>query len=71
MATKPIAVFPLRMPRSTRDQAIHTAKEEGISLNQLIILALVEKIARMETIRKEDSVPPRWSPQSDPGYRNP
>lgn len=44
--------FPLRLPKSTRHQAVEVAKAEGLSLNQFITLAVVEKIARLEAIEK-------------------
>lgn len=41
-------VFPLRLPRSTRQEATEIAKREGLSLNQFITLAVAEKIVRIE-----------------------
>jgi predicted HicB family RNase H-like nuclease len=41
------ATFPLRLPHSTRVQAVEIAKREGLSLNQFIVIALVEKITKM------------------------
>ena len=43
-----VGTFALRLPNSTRIQAISIAKHEGISLNQLITLSVIEKIARLE-----------------------
>jgi len=40
--------FPLRLPISTRRQAIDIAQKEGLSLNQFISLAVAEKITRLE-----------------------
>lgn len=40
--------FPLRLPFSTRRQAIEIAQREGLSLNQFISLAVAEKITRLE-----------------------
>lgn len=40
--------FALRLPRTMRRQAEELAKDEGISLNQLILLAVAEKITRLE-----------------------
>jgi hypothetical protein len=40
--------FPLRLPFSTRRQAIEIAEREGLSLNQFISLAVAEKITRLE-----------------------
>lgn len=44
-------VFALRLPRSTRRQAGEMAKQEGLSLNQFITLAVAEKLVRMESRR--------------------
>jgi hypothetical protein len=41
--------FALRLPRSTRRQANEIAKNEGISLNQFITIALAERIVRLES----------------------
>jgi predicted HicB family RNase H-like nuclease len=40
--------FPLRLPRSIREQAVESAQNEGQSLNQFITLAVTEKIVRLE-----------------------
>ncbi len=47
--SRPIS-FPLRLPFSTRRQAIEIAQREGLSLNQFISLAVAEKITRLEHI---------------------
>lgn len=47
--------FPLRMPKSTREQAIEMATREGISLNQFVSMAVAEKIVRLETPSAERS----------------
>ena len=44
--------FPLRLPRSTHYAAVEMAKAEGLSLNQFIALAVVEKIARLEAFER-------------------
>ena len=41
--------FPLRLASSLRGEARKTAKSEGVSLNQLINLAVVEKISALRT----------------------
>jgi hypothetical protein len=41
--------FPLRLASSLQEEARKTAKSEGISLNQLINLALAEKISVLRT----------------------
>jgi predicted HicB family RNase H-like nuclease len=45
--SRPIS-FPLRLPFTTRRQAIEIAQREGLSLNQFISLAVAEKITRLE-----------------------
>ena len=47
--SRPIS-FPLRLPFTTRRQAIEIAQREGLSLNQFISLAVAEKITRLEHI---------------------
>jgi hypothetical protein len=42
--------FPLRLPRTLRNQVSKYSRLEGISLNQFIGLAVAEKIARLTTI---------------------
>lgn len=44
--------FPLRLPRSTRQRAVELAHNEGLSLNQFIVLAVTEKIVRLELLNK-------------------
>lgn len=41
--------FPLRLAASLQEEARKTAKREGISLNQLINLAVAEKISALRT----------------------
>src|SRR6266850_6140113 len=41
--------FPLRLASSLQEEARKTAKTEGISLNQLINLAVAEKISALRT----------------------
>lgn len=50
------AVFALRLPRSTRRQAHEMAKQEGLSVNQFITLAVAEKIVRLEAREFESSL---------------
>lgn len=40
--------FPLRLSRSVRAEAEQLSNREGISINQFIVLAVAEKIARLE-----------------------
>jgi hypothetical protein len=56
------ATFPLRLPKSTRLQAVELAKREGLSLNQFIALAVVEKITRFETASISEQLPQKLSP---------
>ncbi|HWH59059.1 MAG TPA: toxin-antitoxin system HicB family antitoxin [Terriglobales bacterium] len=53
--------FPLRLPLSVKKQAIDLAFDDGISLNQFISQAVVEKITRAESPAHH---PPAGSPQS-------
>jgi len=39
--------FPLRLPTSIRRQAGESAKTDGISLNQFIMIAVAEKLSKM------------------------
>ena len=41
--------FPLRLAKSLREAANSVAKEQGISLNHFIAIALAEKISRTES----------------------
>lgn len=45
---QPRSTYPLRLPRTMRSVAIEVACLEGISLNQLIVQALAEKITRLQ-----------------------
>jgi hypothetical protein len=44
-----ITTFPLRLPKSVKAAAAQLAKEEGISLNQLVATAVAEKLAVLRT----------------------
>ena len=46
--------FPLRLPKSTRLQAVELAQREGLSLNQFIALAVAEKITRLEAAQEKE-----------------
>jgi len=41
--------FPLRLPPSLQAEARKTAEQEGVSLNQLINLAIAEKVSVLRT----------------------
>jgi len=57
--------FPLRLSASSRRRAIDLANEEGISLNQFIVLATVEKIARLEFLTERASKTNGHPPQKE------
>lgn len=44
-----MANITLRLPRSTHDQAKALAKQEEVSLNQFVLIALVEKISSLRS----------------------
>jgi predicted HicB family RNase H-like nuclease len=46
--TRRLTQFPLRLAKSLREAADATAREQGISLNHFIALAVAEKIERVE-----------------------
>jgi hypothetical protein len=41
--------YPLKMPKSVKAAAARLAKEDGVSLNQFIAVAVAEKVGAMET----------------------
>lgn len=41
--------YPLKMPKSVKTAAARLAKEDGVSLNQFIAVAVAEKVGVMET----------------------
>lgn len=43
-------VMSLRIPKTLNEQIRELAKEEGVSLNQFVMLALAEKVATLQTI---------------------
>ena len=45
--------FLLRLPLSLREQATNTARNEQVSLNHFISLAVAEKISRMERMAEK------------------
>lgn len=45
-----MSVLSLRMPKTMHEQVRELAQEEGISINQFVLLALAEKIAALQTI---------------------
>lgn len=42
--------FPLRLPRTTRAEAHDLARQLGLSLNEFILNAIAEKVARVEPL---------------------
>ncbi|HEX5628282.1 MAG TPA: toxin-antitoxin system HicB family antitoxin [Usitatibacteraceae bacterium] len=41
--------YPLKMPKSVKTAAARLAREDGVSLNQFIAVAVAEKVGAMET----------------------
>lgn len=56
MANSKAVSFPLRLSWSIREQAVEFARREGISLNQFVALAVVEKMTRVEQSAKSQKV---------------
>ncbi len=46
-----MANLTLRLPRSTHDQLKMLAKHEGVSINQLVLTAVAEKISALRATR--------------------
>jgi len=49
--------FPLRMPRSMRQQVEKLAEDGGISINKFVSMALTEKISRLEQYFQTSETP--------------
>ena len=45
------STYPLRLPKSLKDQVSKVAKRDGTSINQFIAIAVAEKISALETER--------------------
>jgi hypothetical protein len=45
----PKTAYPLRLPGSIKTAAARLAKEDGVSLNQFIAVAVAEKVGVLET----------------------
>jgi len=43
------ATYPLRLPRSLKDEVAKVAKRDGTSVNQFIAIAVAEKISALKT----------------------
>jgi len=46
---KPQSTYPLRLPRSIKQEVERRAREDGISVNQFVATAVAEKLAAMNT----------------------
>lgn len=44
------SILSLRIPKTLHEQVRALAKDEGVSLNQFVMLALAEKVATLQTI---------------------
>jgi hypothetical protein len=44
------SVLSLRIPKSLHNQVRELAEEEGVSMNQFVMLALAEKVATLQAI---------------------
>lgn len=49
MAVVNVSESSIQLPKETKRKAVALAKSEGISLKDFILLAVAEKLARMET----------------------
>lgn len=45
-----MSALSLRLPKSLHEQLRELAQEEGISVNQFVVLAVAEKVAALSTI---------------------
>lgn len=43
------ATYPLRLPKSLKDQVTRVAQRDGTSVNQFIAMAVAEKVSALET----------------------
>jgi len=59
----PKANYALRLQRTLKAEAEQLAREEGTTLNQLINVALAEKLAAIRTAQKLTSPQSRAEPQ--------
>lgn len=49
MAVTRLSVYPLRLPRSLKQEVERRAQEDGVSMNQFMATAVAEKLAAMNT----------------------
>lgn len=45
------STYPLRLPKSLKDELAKVAKRDGTSINQFIAIAVAEKVSALETQR--------------------
>ena len=45
-----MSVLSLRLPKTLHEQVREIAQDEGVSINQFVLLALAEKIATLQTL---------------------
>jgi hypothetical protein len=43
-----LSTYPLRLPRSIRAGVEHLSKQDGVSINQFVSIAVAEKVAMMQ-----------------------
>jgi hypothetical protein len=43
------STYPLRLPRSVKEEVVRRAKADGVSINQFVATAVAEKLAVMNT----------------------
>jgi len=43
-----VSTYPLRMPKSLKDEVARVAKRDGTSINQFIAIAVAEKVSALE-----------------------
>jgi len=44
-----VSTYPLRLPKSLKNEVAKVAKRDGTSVNQFIVIAVAEKISALET----------------------
>ena len=61
------ATYPLKLPASIKAAAARLAKEDGVSLNQWIATAVMQKIGVVETAARAETRRPGRTCQTPPG----
>ena len=46
---KDISVYPLRLPRSMKDEVVRVSKKDGTSINQFVANAVAARLAAIQT----------------------